>query len=198
MTRRGILLSGLGQMKKDTAGLIARLRCKEVEAFDQLIEHYGERLYWHIRRVVVQHEDAEDVLQETFTRAYTSISELRADTESSLTAWLYRIATTQAIKVLRSRKRGVFSSIDSVRGELLATFEQEIDPSADEIVVRLQKAVLALPTKQRLVFNMRYYDELSFDEISQVTGQSVSTLKTNYHYAVQRVKEQVRVIEIDE
>lgn len=185
-------------MKKDAAGLITRLRRGEVEAFDLLIEHYGERLYWHIRRVVVQHEEAEDVLQETFARAYTSISEFRGDAESSLTAWLYRIATTQAIKALRRRKRGIFSSIDSVRGELLATFDEEVDPSADEIVVRLQKAVLALPTKQRLVFNMRYYDELSFDEISQATGQSVSTLKTNYHYAVQKIKEQVRVIEIDE
>ena len=85
-----------------------------------------------------------------------------------------------------------------MRGDLLATFEHEIDPSADEIVVRLQKAILALPTKQRLVFNMRYYDELSFEQISQATGDSVSTLKTNYHYAVKKVKEQVSVIEIDD
>jgi RNA polymerase sigma-70 factor (ECF subfamily) len=79
----------------------------------------------------------------------------------------------------------------------LATFEQESAPSADEIAVRLQKAILALPTKQRLVFNMRYYDELSFEQISAATGQSVSTLKTNYHYAVKKIKEQVRVIELD-
>jgi RNA polymerase sigma-70 factor (ECF subfamily) len=84
-----------------------------------------------------------------------------------------------------------------VRGDLLATFEHEVDSSADEIVVKLQKAILALPTKQRLVFNMRYYDELSFEQISQATGQSVSTLKTNYHYAVKKIKEQVRVIEIE-
>jgi RNA polymerase sigma-70 factor (ECF subfamily) len=81
---------------------------------------------------------------------------------------------------------------------LLATFEHEVEPSSDEILVRLQKAILALPTKQRLVFNMRYYDELSFEQISQATGQSVSTLKTNYHYAVQKIKEQVRVIEIND
>jgi RNA polymerase sigma-70 factor (ECF subfamily) len=85
-----------------------------------------------------------------------------------------------------------------VRGTLLATFEQEIEPSADEIVVKLQKAILALPTKQRLVFNVRYYDELSFEQISQATGQSVSTLKTNYHYAVKRIKEHVSVIEIED
>ncbi len=177
--------------------LIAQLKSNAVETFDLLIEQYGDRLYWHIRRIVVQHEEAEDVLQETFTRAYLSISGFRGDTESSLTAWLYRIATTLSINVLRKRKRGLFSSLDSVRGELLATFEHEIEPSADEIIVRLQKAILALPTKQRLVFNMRYYDELSFDEISQITGQSVSTLKTNYHYAVQKIKKDVSVIELE-
>ncbi len=182
---------------KSAGGLIAQLRSNSVEAFDRLIEQYGDRLYWHIRRVVVQHEDAEDALQETFTRAYLSIGDFRGETDSSLTAWLYRIATSVAIKSLNKRKRWVFSSIDSLRGDLLATFEHELDPSADEIVVRLQRAVWALPTKQRLVFNMRYYDELSFEEISQATGQSVSTLKSNYHYAVQKIKEQVRVIEIE-
>lgn len=178
--------------------LIAQLKSNAVEAFDQLIERYGDRLYWHIRRVVVNHEDAEDVLQETFAKAYTSIADFRGDSESSLTAWLYRIATNVAINVLRRRKKWALASLDSVRGDLLATFEHEIDPSADEIVVRLQKAILALPTKQRLVFNMRYYDELSFEQISQATGDSVSTLKTNYHYAVKKVKEQVRVIELED
>ena len=178
--------------------MIAQLRSNAVEAFDRLIEQYGDRLYWHIRRVVVNHEEAEDVLQETFAKAYTSIADFRGDTESSLTAWLYRIATNIAISALRKRKKWAFASLDSVRGDLLATFEHEVEPSADEIVVRLQKAILALPTKQRLVFNMRYYDELSFEQISQATGDSVSTLKTNYHYAVKKIKEQVSVIEIEE
>ena len=184
-------------MKEKTAELIAQLRSNAVEAFDRLIEQYGDKLYWHIRRVVVNHEDAEDVLQETFVKAYTSIADFRGENERSLTAWLYRIATNIAIGVLRKRKKWALSSLDSLRGDLLATFEQEIEPSADEIVVRLQKAVLALPTKQRLVFNMRYYDELSFEQISQATGQSVATLKTNYHYAVQKIKEQVGTIEIE-
>ena len=178
--------------------MIAQLRSNEVEAFDHLVEQYGDRLYWHIRRVVVTHEDAEDILQETFVRAYTSIADFRGETESSLTAWLYKIATNIAITALRRRKKWILSSLDSLRGDLLATFEHEIEPSADEIIVRLQKAILALPTKQRLVFNMRYYDELSFEQISQATGQSVSTLKTNYHYAVKRIKEQVSVIEMED
>ena len=183
-------------MKTSETELIAQLRSNSVEAFDRLIEQYGDRLYWHIRRVVVQHEEAEDVLQDTFARAYTSIDDFRGDNEGSLISWLYRIATNHAINALRKRKRWALASLDSIRGDLLATFEQESDPSADEIAVRLQKAILALPTKQRLVFNMRYYDELSFEDISQATGQSVATLKTNYHYAVQKIKEQVRVVEI--
>ena len=185
-------------MKETATELIAQLRSNAVEAFDRLIEQYGDRLYWHIRRVVIHHEDAEDVLQESFAKAYTSIADFRGETESSLMAWLYRIATNIAINALRKRKRWAFASLDSLRGDLLATFEHEVDPSADEIVVRLQKAILALPTKQRLVFNMRYYDELSFEQISQATGQSVSTLKTNYHYAVKKVREQVSVIELED
>ena len=173
------------------------LREGDVGSFDLLVERYGERLYWHIRRIVVRHDEAEDILQETFVKAYTSRESFRSDTESSLTAWLYRVATTLSIKALRKRKRNIFAPLDSVRVDLLDSFEQEVDSSADEIVVRLQKAILELPTKQRLVFNMRYYDELSFEQIAQATGDSVSTLKTNYHYAVKRIKEQVRVIEID-
>ena len=182
-------------MKKGATELIAQLRSNAVEAFDRLIEQYGERLYWHIRRVVISHEDAEDALQETFVKAYTSIADFRGETGSSLTAWLYRIATNIAIASLRRRRRWIFSSLDSLRGDLIATFEQEIEPTAEEITIRLQRAILKLPTKQRLVFNMRYYDELSFEQISQATGQSVSTLKTNYHYAVERIKAEVKIID---
>ena len=100
------------------------------------------------------------------------------------------------LKALQRRKRNIFASIDSVRGDLIATYEHESDPSADETLVRLQRAILALPTKQRLVFNMRYYDELPFEQISEITGDSVSTLKTNYHYATKRIKEQITTIEL--
>jgi len=97
---------------------------------------------------------------------------------------------------LRRSRATIFSSLDSVRGDLLASFNDEVEPSADEIVVRLQRAILALPTKQRLVFNMRYYDELSFEQIAEATGDSVSTLKTNYHYAAKKIKESVKKIEL--
>lgn len=175
---------------------ITRLRGGDVEAFDTLIERYGDRLYWHLRRIVVRHEEAEDLLQETFAQAFLSIASFRGDSESSLTAWLYRIATSFGIKSLRRSRATIFSSLDSVRGDLLASLNEEVEPSADEIVVRLQRAILALPTKQRLVFNMRYYDELSFEQIAEATGDSVSTLKTNYHYAAKRIKESVKKIEL--
>jgi RNA polymerase sigma-70 factor (ECF subfamily) len=168
-----------------------------VRAFDLVIERYGERLYWHARRIVVQHEEAEDVVQDTFVTAYSSIGSFRGETEGSLLAWLYRIATTQALKAIKRRKRHIFTSIDSLSSTLIADFEGEIAPDADEITVRLQKAILALPMKQKLVFNLRYFDQLPFEDISQITGQSVSALKTNYHYAARRVKQIVSQLDFE-
>lgn len=167
-----------------------------VRACDIMVERYYERLYWHIRRIVVLHEDAEDVLQDTFVAAYSSFEKFRGDNEGSLVAWLYKIATNLSIRALRRRRTSFFVSVDSVRNVLRADFEGEITPSADEIAVKLQRAVVGLPMKQKLAFNLRYYDELPFETISQITGQSVSTLKTNYHYAVKRIKEEVIQIEL--
>lgn len=182
--------------REQSANVATDLREGGVGCFDLLVEQYGDRLYWHLRRIVVQHEEAEDLLQDTFVRAYLLREQFRGDTESSLKAWLYKIATSLALKALQRRKRNIFASIDSVRGDLIATYEHESDPSADETLVRLQRAILALPTKQRLVFNMRYYDGLPFEQISEITGDSVSTLKTNYHYATKRIKEQITTIEL--
>lgn len=165
-------------------------------AFDAIIEMYSERLYWHIRRIVVLHEDAEDVLQDTFVTAFMKADGFRGGREGSLTGWLYRIATNLSIRVLRGRRRGIFTSVDSLRGRLAADFEGEISPSADEIAVKLQRAVVKLPMKQKLVFNMRYYDELPFEEISRITGQSLSSARTNYHYAVQKIRDEVSQIEL--
>ena len=166
-------------------------------AFDAIIERYNERLYWHIRRIVVLHEDAEDILQDTFVTAFSNAHSFRGDSEGSLTGWLYKIATNLCIRHLnRRRKWGFFTSADSLSERLSADFEGEISPSADEISIRLQRAVVALPMKQKLVFNMRYYDEMPFEQIARITGQSVSTLKANYHYAAQKVKREVTIIDI--
>ena len=186
-------------MNADITQIIGALKSANgaVRAFDWVIEHYSERLYWHCRRIVVQHEEAEDVVQETFVTAYSSIGSFRGETEGSLLAWLYRIATNQSIKALKRRRRHIFTSLDSLCYTLIADFEGEIAPDADEIVVKLHRAILELPMKQKLVFNLRYFDELPFEDISQITGQSVSTLKTNYHYATKRVRQIVSQLDFE-
>lgn len=186
-------------MNADITQIIVALKSANgaVRAFDWVIEHYSERLYWHSRRIVVQHEEAEDVVQETFVTAFSNMGSFRGETEGSLLAWLYKIATTHSLKALKRRRRHIFTSIDSLNSTLIADFEGEIAPDADEITVKLQKAILALPMKQKLVFNLRYFDELPFEAISQITGQSVSTLKTNYHYAAKRVKQLVSQLDFE-
>ena len=166
-------------------------------AFDVLLNRHKDRLYHYIYFIVRTKEVAEDIFQETFVKAFLAAKSFRGDSEGSLVAWLYKIATTEAIRSLRRRKRYIFTSIDSLSHQLVADFEGEIAPDADQITVRLQRAVLALPMKQKLVFNMRYFDEMSFNDISQITGQSVATLKTNYHYAAKRVKQSVEELEYE-
>lgn len=166
-------------------------------AFDMIIERYSEQLYWHIRRIVVVREESEDVLQDTFVRAFMQAQSFRGRSEGELVAWLYKIATTMAIKSLKRRRRTIFTSVDSLAGELIADFESQVALDADSVAIRLQRAVIALPMKQKLVFNMRYYDNMSFGDISKATGQSISTLKTNYHYAVKHIKESVQEVDYE-
>jgi RNA polymerase sigma-70 factor (ECF subfamily) len=158
------------------------------EGFALLVEAYTEPLYWHLRRMLVVHEEAEDTLQEVWIKVLSSFDMYRGGAEG-LRSWCYRIATNAALDRLRRRCRWRFVTLDSVGRELLEEFRHEVVESADEIEVRFQQALLALPTKQRIVFNLRYYDELDYGEISRVTGISEGACKTNYHYAQQRIKE---------
>lgn len=175
------------------------MRCRSLdEAFSRIVDVYSEKLYWHCRRIVVSHDDAEDALQNALITAFENASSFRGESAPVLQAWLYRIATTASLKVLRKYRRSVFSSLDDVSPMLLSEFEEQIAPDADEISVRLQRAVLNLPTKQRITFNMRYFDELPYEEISQITGMNVGTLKTNYHYAVEKIKKDVQQIDLEE
>lgn len=155
------------------------------EGFKMLMHQYGHAIYWHIRRIVVGHEDAEDVFQETCIKVLRNIRSYRGD--SSLIYWLYRVATNEALQHLR-RQTNLFQSIDSVRDTLTEKLKAEATLNEGEAAVLFQNALLTLPTQQRIVFNMRYYDELSYEEIARITGKSVTTLKTNYHYASQTVK----------
>ncbi len=150
-----------------------------------LMDKYGSKLYWHIRRIVVAHEDAEDAMQETAINVFSSIDKF--EQKSSLGTWLYRIATNEALRVLR-RRTGFFQSIDSLGDTLVEKLEDEAGIDADATAVLFQKALLQLPTQQRLAFNLRYYDEMPYEEIAKITGKNVNTLKTNYHFAVSKIK----------
>jgi len=138
-----------------------------------------------VRKIVICHDDADDVVQNTFIKAWKSLPNFRGD--SQLYTWLYRIATNEALSFLKKKKKHLFQSIDSVSFEL----ESKVDSSyftGTEIEKKLQKAILTLPTKQRLVFNMKYFDELKYDEISEILGTSVGALKANYHHAKQKIE----------
>ena len=159
-------------------------------AFDRLVGAYLRPLYWHARRLVVVHEDAEDVVQETFVRAYDRIGTFRGGSDE-MGAWLYRIATNTALTMLRRRRPGLFSSLDDISRILASRVAEECGEDADRTLVRFQQAILELPLKQRLVFNLRYYDRMPYGQIARVLGQREETLKVNYHHAVQKLKEKL-------
>ncbi len=177
--------------KTDNGTLVEMLKNEATreQAFKTLMKEYGSTLYWHIRRIVVSHDDAEDALQETAIKVYQNVGKFKG--ESQLSTWLYRIATNEALLTLRSHTR-LFQSIDSISDTLTSklTAENDVDPEAAEVL--MQKALLTLPTQQRIAFNLRYYDELPYEEIAAITGKSEGTLKTNYHYATERIKDYLK------
>ncbi|MBR4842088.1 MAG: sigma-70 family RNA polymerase sigma factor [Bacteroidaceae bacterium] len=170
---------------------IARLLCDDnhvEEAVRLIMKKYGEPLYWHIRRMVVAHDDAEDALQETMINVYKYRSTY--SNEFPLSSWLYKIATNESLKLLKNRA-GFSMSVDDLGDSLKDSVRAEASPDADETLILLQEAIALLPTKQKMVFNLRYYEDKSYEEIHQIVGDSVNTLKTNYHYAVQKIKEYI-------
>lgn len=158
-----------------------------------LIDKYKERIYWHIRRLVVSHEDAQDVMQETFINVFRFIDKFEKG--SKLYTWLYRIATNECIKLFR-KKRDIYTSLEEEGGSLLGSYLTFDSDDGDKIVERFQEALLKLPEKQRIVFNLRYYDELPYEEISKILDTNVGSLKTSYHYAYQKIKEEMLNSEI--
>ena len=160
------------------------------EAFDRLVGVLLRPIYWHVRRLVVEHDEAEEITQETFVRAFEQFDQFRGS-DGELRAWVYRIATNLAISALRRRRRSIFTSIDQVSRELANRVSDFSPPDIDVRLIEFQQAVLGLPTKQRVVFNLRYYDDLSYAQIATATGQSEQAAKTCYHYAVKRLKEQL-------
>jgi RNA polymerase sigma-70 factor (ECF subfamily) len=157
------------------------------QGFRLLMEKFQRPIYWHIRRMVISHEDAEDVLQETFIRIYRYLDDFRE--ECSLSTWVYRIATNECIRFLNRRKEQAVSSEEIQEDLMNKLMASEYVDYENEMEVKFQQAILTLPEKQRLVFNLRYYDELKYEEISRITDTKVETLKANYYFAKEKIKE---------
>lgn len=155
-------------------------------AFEVLVNTYKERLYWHIRRIVLNHDDADDVLQNTFVKVFKNINGFKG--ESKLFSWMYRIATNEALSFLKSKARKQGINNEELQSQLLNNLEADVYFEGDEIQLKLQKAIATLPEKQKLVFNMKYFQELKYDEISQILETSVGGLKASYHLAVKKIE----------
>ena len=156
-------------------------------AFNQLVRKYQQKVYWLIRKMVVDHDDANDITQDVFLKAWTALENFRGD--SKLYTWLYRIASNEAINFLNKKRRKFFVPIYDVENELSEKLEADPDLSGDAIQLKLQKALLKLPEKQRLVFNLKYFEELPYEEISEITGTSVGALKASYHWASKKIED---------
>ncbi|MCY1722808.1 RNA polymerase sigma factor [Prolixibacteraceae bacterium Z1-6] len=159
-------------------------------AFHMLVTTYQERLYWHIRKIVMNHDDTDDVLQNTFLKVWRSIDKFRE--ESSLYTWLYRIATNESITFLNSKKKKNMMPLNDVSEYLLENLMSDPYFNGDEIQIKLQQAIIRLPEKQRIVFNMKYFDEMKYDDMAEVLDTSVGALKASYHHAAKKVEEYLK------
>ena len=171
-------------MSVNDKGIVDTLKECPENGFRMLMMKYQEPVYWHIRRLVVSHDDAQDASQETFVRIYRSFNQYRGD--CSLRSWIYRIATNEALRLISKRRQEVVSIESETTGVNLIQGDDYIDFD-DKVAVKLQKAILSLPPKQQLAFNMRYYDELGFDEIAKVADSTPTSIKASYHVAKEKI-----------
>jgi RNA polymerase sigma factor (sigma-70 family) len=158
-------------------------------AFNQLVRKYQTKVYWHVRKMVIDHNDADDLTQDVFVKVWKHLENFRQD--ASLYTWIYRIATNECLSFLASKRRKFFLPLNDVGAELAAKVEADPTLAGDDIELRLQKAILTLPDKQRLVFNLRYYDEMPYEQMAEVTGTSVGALKASYHHAAKKIEQYI-------
>lgn len=177
------------QSDKDSTELIERLRDASTarSAFTEVIAAYTEPLYWQIRRMVESHDDANDVLQEVFIKAWTSLDNFRGD--AKLSTWLYKIAINESLTFLARERRRNNISIDDEAALLINAIEADTNIDGDALALELRKAIATLPEKQRIVFNMRYYDEMKYEQMSEILDTSVGALKSSYHLAVKKIEQ---------
>ena len=160
------------------------------KAFRELISLYKERLYWHVRKIVISHDDTDDVLQNTFIKIYKNIGKFKL--ESKLFSWMYSIATNEAITFINKRNKERKIDISEVQEQIVSTLESDIYFSGEEIQEILQKAIASLPQKQQLVFNMKYFDNIKYTQISEILGTSVGALKASYFHAVKKIESYIK------
>jgi RNA polymerase sigma factor (sigma-70 family) len=158
--------------------------------FTYIIQKYQERLYWHVRRLVMDHDDANDVLQNVFVKVWKNLEGFREDAQ--LYTWLYKIATNESLTFLEKQKKNTSVSLSDVETGLSNTLKADSQFDANKLEWKLQRAILALPEKQRIVFNLRYYDEMPYEEMSRVLTTSEGALKASYHHAVKKIEEFIK------
>lgn len=172
----------------DEKALVHQLKQKDTQekAFEVVIDTYKERLYWHIRKIVLNHDDTDDVLQNTFIKVYRNIEGFKGD--SKLFSWMYRIATNEALTFLKSKSKRM--GVDSVelQERMVANLQSDVYFEGEEIQMKLQQAIATLPEKQKLVFNMKYFEDLKYEEISNILETSVGGLKASYHLATKKIE----------
>jgi RNA polymerase sigma-70 factor (ECF subfamily) len=157
------------------------------KGFKMIVERYGSKLYWHIRRLVIIHEDADDALQNSFINAWKNLSGFR--NESSLYTWLYKIATNEALTTINKRQKISAVSLEDIGNWLATSKEGSTWFDGDEAQVKLQNAILKLPEKQRVVFNLKYFEEMPYEDMSRMLNTSVGALKASYHHAVKKIED---------
>jgi len=171
--------------KFDEQTIQAKLRDPSTRrrAFEEMVNHYSRTLYWQIRHIVVDHDDADDVLQNTFLKAWANMDSFRGD--AKLSTWLYKIAYNESLSFLNQKKSNI--SIDNEESSVVYTLESDEYFDGDETQMLLQQAIDTLPNKQKAVFTMKYFDEMKYEDMSQITGTSVGALKASYHLAVEKI-----------
>ncbi len=158
---------------------------KKEEAFKELLALYKKPLYWHIRKIVISHDDADDVLQNTFIKVFKNISGFKG--ESKIYSWMYRIATNEAISFLNSKAKKYNISTETLKSNTINMLESDIYFEGDAIQLKLQKAIATLPEKQQLVFNLKYFEEHTYENLSEILNTSIGALKSSYHLAVKKI-----------
>ena len=177
---------------QDEKNFIARLIQTKTqnEAFKELVQCYQKPLYYHIRNIVLNHDDTDDVLQNTFIKVYSNIGNFKG--ESKLYSWMYRIATNESLTFIeqRAKKQGI-SNVE-VQQKAILNLESDVYFEGNEIQIKLQKAIATLPEKQQLVFKMKYFEDMKYENISEILDTSVGGLKANYHHAVKKIVEYLK------